>query len=425
MVNVKISPGKLEGKTEIPTSKSHTMRALLFALMAKGKSRIHKPLPSPDTYAMLNAIRYLGAKIDMEGQALVIEGVAGKLHPAEDVIQCGNSGQVLRFIGALSALAPSYTILTGDLSIRHNRPVKPLLSGLTQLGAFAVSSRLDDSAPIVIKGPIKHGKATIEGIDSQPVSALLMLGAFAPIDLHVTKPGEKPWVSVTLSWLDRFDIPYENHNFEHYKTKGHASIKGFDYTVPGDHSSAAFPLVASLLTGSEVILDNIDIKDVQGDKAIIGVLESMGASFEMDGTRLSVKKGHSLRGIKIDVNDFIDALPILAVVGCFAKGKTEIVNAAIARKKESDRIHCIAVELTKMGAKIEELPDGLIVHESNLHGSMDLQSHHDHRLAMALSVAALAAEGESLIHGIECTAKSYPTFYGDMQKLGAKMAIYK
>ncbi|MBU6383007.1 MAG: 3-phosphoshikimate 1-carboxyvinyltransferase [Verrucomicrobia bacterium] len=421
MVKVKITPGKLAGQIALPTSKSHTIRALLFALMAKGKSVIRHPLPSPDTLAMLNAIRHLGAVIDMDQDALFVEGVGGKLQPAEDVIQCGNSGQVLRFIGALAALSDNYTILTGDLSIRHNRPVAPLLNALTQLGASAVSSRLDGYAPIIVKGPLKGGKATLDGRDSQPVSGLLILGAFTPLELHVTNPGEKPWVALTLHWFDKLGIPYENQNYEHYKMKGNTQLKAFEYTVPGDFSSAAFPLVAALITESEITLNNLDMHDIQGDKAIIPALESMGAEFEWNDRALRVKKGGALKGARIDINDFIDALPILAVAGCFASGETEIVNAAIARKKESDRIHCIAEELKKMGAQIEERPDGLIIRPSNLRGSPALQSHHDHRLAMALSVAALRASGESVIDGIECVGKSYPIFFDHLVHLGAKI----
>lgn len=422
-MQVKIKPSSLHGTLTVPSSKSHTLRALLFSLMAKGKSHIRHPLPSPDTFVMLDAIRRLGAKVDIEKNTLLIHGVGGKLQPAEDVIQCGNSGQVLRFIGALAALSPSYTILTGDLSIRHNRPVKPLLDALHQLGAFAISSRLDGHAPIVVKGPLKGGTATLSGEDSQPVSGLLMLGAFTPLELHVTNPGEKPWVGLTLSWLTRLGIPYEQHNFEHYKMKGGASIDGFQYTVPGDFSSAAFPLVASLVTHSELTLDNIDLNDVQGDKAILPILELMGARFTTEGSKLTVKKSSGLKGIRIDVNDLIDALPILAVAGCFASGQTELVNGAIARKKESDRIHGIATELKKMGADIEERPDGLLIRPAKLRGATHLQTHADHRLCMALSVAALAAEGESTLHGIEYTAKSYPSFFQDFRAIGAQMEL--
>lgn len=422
MHKIKIFPSHLSGAIAIPTSKSHTIRSFLFALMAKGKSRIRNPLSSPDTLAMLSAIRNLGAVIDSEEDSLIIEGVDGNLQPAEDVIQCGNSGQVLRFIGALSALSESYTILTGDLSIRHNRPVAPLLEALKQLGASAESSRLDGFAPIIIKGPLKGGKATVDGRDSQPVSGLLMLGAFHPLELHVRDPGEKPWISLTLNWFDRLGIPYENKNFEYYKMKGLTKLKAFEYRVPADFSSAAFPLAAAAITGSEITLDNMDLQDVQGDKAIISTLEKMGGKFHSNGNKLTLLKNCHLKGAHLDINDYVDALPILAVVGCFASGKTEIVNAAIAREKESDRIHCIASELKKMGADIEERPDGLMIHPKELHGSHDLQAHQDHRIAMALSVAALKAKGESTIHGIECIQKSYPSFYQDLANLGVKLA---
>lgn len=423
MVSIKVTPSKLKGLIEIPPSKSHTIRALLFSLMAKGKSQVSHPLPSPDTLAMIDAIRHLGAKVDMDNDTLVVEGVAGNLHPAEDVIQCGNSGQVLRFIGAIAALSKSYTVLTGDPSIRHSRPVLPLLDGLTQLGAFASSTRLDGYAPIIVKGPTTENVAEIASPDSQPVSGLLMLGAFTPLTLKVRNLGEKPWVSLTLNWFDRLGISYENRNFAEFKMKGDAKIEGFSYRVPGDFSSAAFPIGAALVTGSELTLENIQMEDSQGDKAIITALESMGATFRSEGTKLHVNKGTGLKGVRLDINDFIDALPILAVIGCFAEGTTEIVNASIARQKESDRIACVAKELKKMGANIEEKPDGLIIHQSKLQGVGNLEAHHDHRLAMALTVAALGADGESVVHGMRSVAKSYPSFFEDFQKIGAQMAV--
>jgi 3-phosphoshikimate 1-carboxyvinyltransferase len=425
MVKFAIRPSQPSGRLEIPTSKSHTLRALVFSLMAKGTSRIYQFLPSPDTEAMIKAIRLLGAKVEKEGKLLTVCGTGGTLLPADDVIDCGNSGQVLRFIGALAALSPSYTILTGDVSIRRNRPVKPLLEGLTHLGAFAESSRGDGYAPIIVKGPMTKQKTSLSGEDSQPVSALLIACSFLPhpTDIRVVRPGEKPWIGLTLRWLDRFDIGYENRDFEHYRLKGGASIPAFDYTVPGDFSSAAFPIAAALLTHSEITLHPIDMEDPQGDKAIIPLLEKMGARFEINAAEktLTVKKSPRLKGRTININDFIDALPILAVIACFCEGTTEIINASIARNKESDRIHCIAIELAKMGADIEERPDGLVIRPAPLRGSAHLETHHDHRLVLALSVAALAAEGESVIHGVEAAAKTYTTFLEDFLSLGAKI----
>lgn len=422
MDSYRIEPSKLHGHLIVPPSKSHTLRAIYFAALAKGSSRIHEFLLSPDASAMIKAVQLLGAEVEVVENGLNIVGFGGKPQVADDVIKCGNSGIVLRFVGALAGLIPQYTVLTGDASIRHSRPVKPLLDALHQLGAFATSSRGDGMAPIIVKGPLTKHSATLEGLDSQPVSGLLIAGAFAPhpIEVHVKNPGEKPWIEVTLHWFDRLGIKYERQGYSYYRMKGNTELEGFKYTVPGDFSTAAFPIAAALMTDSELTLHNVDMDDIQGDKAIIPVLQEMGARFAFDKRTLTVKKGSKLKGMRIDVNDFIDAVPILAVIGCFAEGKTEIVNASIARRKESDRITAMATELKKMGAKIEEKPDGLVVHRSALHGA-ELETYHDHRLVLSLSVAALAASTPSVVKGVECAAKTYPSFFEDFTAIGARL----
>ena len=394
--------------------------------MAQGKSHIAHYLPSPDTTAMIHAIRLLGAHVESTADLLTVQGTAGTFSPADDVISCGNSGQVLRFIGALAALSPTYTILTGDASIRHNRPIQPLLDGLSRLGALAISSRGDGYAPIIVKGPLIHSHTHLDGSDSQPVSALLIACSFLPhpTTIEVSQSGEIPWIRLTLDWLHRFHIPCEHHAFARYHLQGGAQIQGFDYAVPGDWSSAAFPIAAALLTHSDLTLHALDSKDPQGDKAIIPLLQQMGAQcvFDAEKKTLRIKPSPPLKGGRIDINDCIDALPILAVIACFCEGDTELYNGAIARKKESDRIHCMATELAKMGANIEERPDGLYIRPAPLHGA-HLETHHDHRLVLALSVAALAARGESVIEGVEAAGKTYPTFLNDFCSIGAKIQL--
>jgi len=422
MADFVIRPSSLNGTLIVPPSKSHTLRAVLFAALAHGMSRIEQYLPSPDTHAMIEAVRLLGADVEQKGTTLTVRGLGGAPQVADDVIQCGNSGQVLRFVGALAGLMPQYTILTGDASIRSNRPIRPLLDGLNQLGAEAHSARGDGFAPIVIKGPLKNRYAKVDGADSQPVSGLLIAGALSPqgLELDVVNPGEKPWVALTLHWFKQLNIPYQQEGFTKYRLPGNARIKGFDYTVPGDFSTAAFPLAAALVTRSTLTLENIDMSDVQGDKALLFVLEKMGAKFTFKGRTLTIHPSQ-LKGMRIDINDFVDALPILAVIGCYAEGTTEITGATIARRKESDRIACITKELKKMGASIEEKPDGLIVHNSPLRGAT-VDAHRDHRLGMALSVAALGAAGESVIQGTECIAKTYPNFTRDFQAIGVSIS---
>ena len=422
MKSYKIRPSKLRGSISASPSKSQSMRAILLATMACGNSTIKNCLNSPDIDAMITACRKLGAEITRHQNTLEIKGVSGKPCIPDDVIDAGNSGQVLRFVAAIASLTEGTTVLTGDHSVRYNRPIRPLMDGLSQLGVECYSTKNDDHAPLVVRGPLQPGITTLDGADSQPVSGLLIAAAFlqGTTEIHVKNPGEKPWVNLTLDWLDRFGIQYSNENFEKYTVRGNPHIQGCEYTVPGDFSSIAYPIVASLLTQSEITVHNIDMNDAQGDKKIISALRTMGAIIEESGDTLVVKSSGRLTGCEIDVNDFIDAVTILAVVGCYASGTTTLTNAAIARKKESDRLSSITTELKKMGADIIETPDSLIIQGNPLNGSTCL-SYHDHRIAMSCAIAALGAENESIINDTACVTKSYPDFVGDMQRLGCDM----
>lgn len=415
----------LKGEIETPPSKSHTLRSILLGSLGKGTSVIHHYLPSPDTFAMIEACRLLGATLHVSSERIEIEGLNGKIGHVEDVIHAGNSGIVLRFCSAIGALGEHPVVITGDHSIRHQRPMGPLLEGLSQLGVSTASMRSDDYAPVLIQGPILSGKALVNGEDSQPISALLIASAFAagPIELTVQNPGEKPWIALTLDWFDRLGISYTNHDFTHYYLPGKSSYAGFEYRVPGDLSSAAFPIAAALVTQSELTLTNIDMSDAQGDKELIRVFQKMGGNIEIDEPckRVHVRKG-TLMGIKVDINNFVDALTILAVVGCFAEGETHIYNAAVAKQKECNRIHCIATELRKMGADITETEDGLSIRQSILRGA-EVESHQDHRMVMSLSVAAWGAEGETHISSVECVSKTFPNFVNAFTKLGTHIKV--
>jgi 3-phosphoshikimate 1-carboxyvinyltransferase len=277
---------------------------------------------------------------------------------------------------------------------------------------------------MVIKGPISPGHAVLDGADSQPVSALLIASAFLDgvTKIEVNNPGEKPWVGLTLAWFDRLGIQYTNENYEYYTVQGGAIINAFEYTVPGDFSSLAYPVVAALLTQSHITIHNIDMKDAQGDKQLIQVLQNMGANIIIKENALVIQPSQQLVGCDIDINDFIDALPILAVVGCYAKGTTRLLNAGIARKKESDRLAVMTLELNKMGGNVIEKEDCLIIQGANLQGA-NLNGHSDHRIAMSLTIAALGSKTKSTINGVSCIAKSYPPFVEDMHSLGCSIEV--
>jgi len=421
---VQVFRSQLQGSIHIPSSKSHTLRAILFASLALGKSRIHNYLLSPDTTAMIKACQSFGAKIEVHPRHLDIEGIDGKPYFTQLEIDAGNSGQVLRFVGAIAGLANQKVCITGDDSIQTKRPVLPLLEGLKQFGCQAYTQFGNAFAPIVIRGPFTQEYAKIIGTDSQPVSGLLIARAFAnaKTELEVISPGETPWVNLTLDWFKRLGIHYQQQNFSRYLLNGHAQIKGFEYEVPGDFSSCAFPLVAAILTESELVLNNLDLQDVQGDKKIIEILQSMGANIEIlpEKKQVKVHRGGALQGIEIDVNDIIDGIPVLSIVGCFAQGQMLLTGGKIAKNKESDRITVMCQELQKLGADIQAIDDGLIIRQSQLYSGV-VESHHDHRVAMALAIAGLTIDGGILINHSECIQKSFPNFIEQMQALGAKI----
>lgn len=426
MPTLTVTPSSLKGTLSLPPSKSQTLRAVLFAALANGESYIENPLNSPDTEAMCAACQSLGATINRtKNGCLVIQGTNGKIVEAKNTLDAGNSGIVLRFIGAIAALGSQPIVLTGDSSLRNNRPIKELLRGLTALGVTAKSTLGNGYAPFIVQGPLKSGIATLNGADSQPVSALLIAAGLStgPYEFYVEEPGEKPWIDLTLSWLKKLGISCTHQDYSHYKIEGKGAPAPFNYRVPSDLSSCAFPVAAALATGSTLTLEGIDWEDLQGDKKLFTQLQEWGAALTIDpkSRTMHIDGSKAFHGGILDVNDCIDALPILSVLACYATSPTHLYNGAIARKKECDRIHAISTELSKMGAEIEEKEDGLLIHPSKLKGAT-LHSHHDHRLAMSLTIAALGAESASSISNTACIAKTYPTFVEDFQTIGAQVS---
>ena len=405
-----VRPSSLHGTFFAPPSKSQTLRAILFGALGRGVSTIFGPLSSPDTEKMIAAVQALGAKVHRVADRIEITGTDGAVHLQGRAIDAGNSGIVLRFCSAVAALASRPIQITGEC--RSFRPMGDLTSGLEQLGVQASEG--------FVCGPLTSGRAFIDGSDSQPVSALLIAAAFAPgpIEIFVRHPGERPWVDMTLHWLERLGVPYQRKGYEWYRLEGRGRYQGFEYTVPGDFSSAAFPIAAALATDSDLIVASLDFRDPQGDKELIPILQRMGAKIELHPGAVHVKGGSRLCGIDIDVNAFIDAISILSVIACFAEGETRLFNGAVARRKECDRIHCTVTELQKMGADAVERDDGIVIRGSSLHGA-SVATHNDHRLALSLTVAGLGAVGMTTVGPCACMAKTYPTFLKDIQKAGA------
>ncbi len=420
MAKAVLYPSSLQGKIKAPPSKSETMRAILFAALAQGKSTLFSPLASPDIDLMCEAVQAFGAKI-IAKNPLQIEGVAGKPFFERKKIEAGNSGIIARFLTPLCALSLEKIFITGDESVQKRRVIKPLLEALQERGAQYECTEEKDHFPFWIQGPFSPGKMEVEGKDSQIVSALLIAASILeePLEIFVTNPGETPWIEMTLSWLKKRGVLFERKGFSYYKVWGRV-FPCFSHCVAADFSSASFMAVAAAI-GGEVLFSNLSFSEPQGDKIVFSWLQEMGVLGSGSAKGFMVKKS-PIAGGCFDINKAIDALPILAVFGCFSERGIFLQNGAIAREKESDRIEAISKELRKMGAKIRTGRNFLHSFPSTLEGA-SLSSHKDHRIAMALAVAALFAEGKTEIEDIDCVKKSYPHFFEELRKLGAKVEV--
>jgi 3-phosphoshikimate 1-carboxyvinyltransferase len=417
-----ITPGGLKGGITVPGSKSHTIRALLMGTLARGTTKLRHPLRSQDTESCVGMCRALGADIDdSDDECWTVRGTAGRPHSGS-TIDVGNSGTSLYLGMSVAALGRGETEFDGDEQLRR-RSAAPLLASLRELGARAQSERGDGCAPLVVEGPLRGGVTTIECPTSQYLSSLLLGCPFAEGDsiITVNKLNEAPYVVMTLSWLDILGVDYEaTDDLRRIIMPGAQKVSGFDRTIGADFSSATFFLVAAGVTGSRVKLQGLDPHDPQGDRAVVEMMEMMGCQVKWDETELVIEGPDRLSGASFDLNATPDALPAMAVAGAMAEGDTHLLNVPQAREKETDRIAVMTRELRKMGAEIEELPDGLVVRSCGLKGA-DVHGHSDHRVVMALAVAGLAAEGVTTVDTASAVAVTFPGFVDLMQSLGADM----
>ena len=417
---------RLSGTVDVPGSKSHTIRAVAIASLASGQSRIELPLVSAEALAAVEAYRQLGAQIDTQQACWTVQGFAGSPSPPADVIDVGNSGSTLRIaLGSASLLTRGSAALTGDEQIR-TRPIGPLAKSLNDLGA-SVTSKLDNGcAPLVVGPQLRGGCTSIEAVTSQYLTSLLINCPLAESESIIDVPllNEAPYVHVTLGWLERTGIELQRKELSQFRIPGGQSFKPFAVRVPADFSSATFFLGAAALCDNDIVLRGLDMTDAQGDKAVIDYLKQMGARVDIGvaGIRVRPPESGQLVGCELDLNATPDALPMMAVIACFAQGQTTLANVPQARLKETDRIAVMAGELKKMGADIRELPAGLVIGQSDLKPA-DVEGHGDHRVVMAMAVAGCTIDSGTRIAGAEAVDITFPTFVQCMTSLGAELAV--
>ncbi|MEF8788304.1 MAG: 3-phosphoshikimate 1-carboxyvinyltransferase, partial [Planctomycetota bacterium] len=407
-----VRPGTLHGNLRIPGSKSHTIRGLLIGTLACGTSVLRRPLRSADTESCIAACRALGAEVDDESdKRWEIHGTAGRPDPRTHGVDVGNSGTTFFLALTAAALGADEIGFDGDEQLRR-RSAGPLAEALRQMGADVWSRNGDDCPPISVCGPIRGGSISIECPTSQYLSSLLIGCPLAEGDSDITVPllNESPYVEMTCDWLRRRGIRFEaKKDFRRVLIPGGQHYADFEAEIPADFSSATFFLVAAAVTSSELFLHGLDMNDTQGDKAVVWMLEEMGCEVETDQEGIRISGPEVLAGGEFDLNATPDALPAMAVAGCLAEGETRLVNVPQARDKETDRISAMAEGLRKMGGEVEELEDGMVLRGTGLSGA-EVHGRGDHRIAMALAVAGLAAEGRTEVETAECVSVTFPTF---------------
>lgn len=414
----------LQGAIKAPASKSYTHRAIICGLLSQGETEIVNPLLCDDTEASLHLSRLMGAQTAIK-RSLLINGPDCLEAPSLEM-NCGGSGTTLRIFTALAALSDGRSILTGDSTLKK-RPMTDLLQALRQLGVRAFSVHRDGLPPVEVHGRgLNGGRVCIRGdISSQYITGLLLACAKGRSNSSIeitTQLESKPYVEMTIEVMRKFGVHVRpNKLWDEISINGNQIYSPSKITIPGDFSSAAFPLVAGVLSGRTTI-SGLSQESIQGDSKITEFMKEMGGTIRFSSGRYTATHSE-LVSTDFDVSNTPDLVPIISVMATQAKGTTRIYNAERLRFKESDRLVTTKTELRKMGARIDETEDGLTIHGSTTLRGAVIDSHQDHRIAMACVIAGLVAEGTTTIEGIECIWKSYPDFIDHLQFLGADIKL--
>lgn len=412
----------LKGEITPPPDKSISHRAVIFASLAKGESRIKNFLWAKDPISSLNAMKSLGVKIEVNDiKEIIVQGEGlQSLKEPEDVIDCGNSGTTIRLLSGILAGQPFLSILSGDESLRQ-RPMKRIIEPLRQMGVEICSRAENRFPPVVIRGGNLKGISYEMPIASAQVkSAILLAGLFAKGDTTVKEPHKSR--DHTEKMLKSMGVELYITNNTIKISQPSQELKAFDIAIPNDFSSAAFFIGgACLVPDSEVIIKNVCLNETR--TGFLEVLRSMGAKIEIFNLKeqagepvgdILVKKSSGLKGVTVQgeiIPRLIDEFPILCIIATQAEGLTVIRDAKDLRAKESDRIKAMVTELSKMGVPIKEFEDGVEIKGPCKLKGTEVYSYKDHRIAMALSIAGLISEGKTTIIDADCVDISFPEFY--------------
>ena len=416
-MKVEFTPSLLTGAIPAPPSKSLAHRALICAALAKGVSVIQNLQFSQDIIATMDAMRAFGAEFTVGESFVAVKGIdITRVNSA--VIDCRESGSTLRFLIPVAAALGIQTAFKGKGKL-PDRPITPYLQEFPQKG---VSFDYKNTMPFSMTGKLQAGIYHVAGnISSQFVTGLLFALPLLNGDSEIRIDGvleSKPYADLTISMLKKYHISIEETDWG-YSVKGNQRYLPCDYTVEGDYSQAAFFLVAGAI-GSPVTCKNLTADSLQGDRAIVSILDSCGAQITVQNDSVTSAPGKELRPFDTDVRDIPDLVPILTVLACFCRGTSHILNAHRLRIKESDRLAAISQVINGLGGQVHAFEDRLEITGTGGLAGGSADSFNDHRIAMSAAVASVGCSSPVVLSGAQSVNKSYPNFYQDFQNLGGK-----
>ncbi|MBU2535247.1 MAG: 3-phosphoshikimate 1-carboxyvinyltransferase [Chloroflexota bacterium] len=418
-MKVTVEKSNIKGKVIAPPSKSYTIRGLMCAALAHGQSQILNPLYADDTDAAARVLDDIGVRVERTEDLWRIDG--SELRQPEADLYCGDSAATLRFMTAICSIVPGRCRLTAGASLAK-RPVESLVKALQRLGVDCSSN--GGVAPVVVNGGrLKGGETELPGdVSSQFVSALLLVSPLAEEGIHIrlTTPLEsKPYVEMTLDCMEKFGVKVEfsKKMDDFYTVK--QTYQPARYEVEGDWSSASYFLALGALSNG-VEIENLNPESLQSDRAMLEFLSQMGADVNVSPNAIRVK-GSKLKALHVDLSDSIDLLPTLAVLAAVAEGTSELEGIDRARIKESNRVSAVREGLERMEVKVAEEKDRMLITGSNLKSAV-IDSHDDHRIAMAFSILGTLA-GNTIINNAECVKKTFPQFWDILRNIGGRLEI--
>lgn len=422
----------LNATVSVPGSKSLTNRALLIAALAEGQTRLTNALFSDDSRYFARALQTLGfdLTLDEAAHAMTVTGLGGQIPADNAELFIGNAGTAARFLSAFLTLGHGEYLLDGEPRMRE-RPIGDLIAALQPLGAKLGPAQTENWSLItdysrvcpplkILASGLPGGKTTIAGdISSQFLSALLMVAPYAqnPVEITLsTELNSKPYVDLTIAMMRDFGVELEREGYQRFLVRPNRYSPCADYSIESDASAASYFFAAPAICGGTVRVENISRQSKQGDIAFLEVLAQMGCAVTESGNSISVTKHSSLSGLDVDMRDIPDTAQTLAAIAPFATSPTRIRGIASARVKETDRVAATCAELTRLGVRVEEHPDGMTIYPCETFQPVTIQTYHDHRMAMAFALIGLRVPRVT-IENPGCVSKTFPNYFQVLETL--------